>query len=300
LDLSEDKSIKGIILTALLLASSLSGAAEQTLEAVFVEQMPMIDGTATETSWQSARSIQTFDPISNTTIEIRALYNDDCIAILVEFDDADETRSHKPLVWDNFTRFYRVGAQREDAMVFKWNMDPFADDISLQASKPYKADIWYWKAHRGDHSGFADDKYQVYSKFKFSRKNKLLANGDGNTFYFSRHGDAGRSTYSSLSPTEYIEDNLSGYQLQQPSGSRADVRARGQWKNNRWTIEFLRNLDTGNIDDVKFDVNRRLLFGVSRYEIAARKPDPTIIPPEYGSGEVNDKLYLVFRPGAVK
>ena len=283
-----------------MLLSPLSGAVEQTLEAVFVEQLPLIDGVANEASWQNARAIVTYDPISKTTIEIAALYNDDSIALLVEFDDADENRSHKPLVWDHFTQFYRIGAQREDAMVFKWNMDPFADDISLQAVKPYKADIWYWKAHRSDHSGFADDKYQVYSKFKFSRKNKRLANVDGNTFYFSRHGDEGRSSYTSLSPTEYIEDRLSGYQLHQPSGSRADVRARGQWKNNRWTIEFLRKFDTGNIDDVKFDLNGRVLFGVSRYEIAARKLDPTIIPAEFGSGEVNDKLYLVFLADGTK
>ena len=119
---------------------------------------------------------------------------------------------------------------------------------------------------------------------------------NGATFYFSRHGDEGKSTYKSFSPTENSGDEVEGYLLRNPKGSRADVRAKGVWLDNRWSIEFSRNLNTGHDDDVQFSTDNSYLFGVSRYEIAARKPDPKIDPPNYGSGEISEHLRLKFTP----
>ena len=37
-----------------------------------------------------------------------------------------------------------------------------------------------------------------------------------------------------------------------PSGSASDVRAKGQWADGWWTVEFARRLDTGHDDDTSF------------------------------------------------
>ena len=284
-----------IYFLAMLSLSSIA-VANQELRAARVDQLPVIDGIADDAVWQQAIAIRTIDLVANIEIELKAVYTVDGIAILVQYPDTTETRVHKPLNWDTSTRLYKVGSQREDAMIFKWNMDPFATDLTLQSNKPYKADIWYWKSYRSDHAGYADDKFQIYSRFEVGRKNKTLLSKDGSVFHFSRHGDDGKSAYKSMSPTEYSGDTLIGYSLRTPVGSRADVRAKGVWRNNRWTIEFSRKLNTGNADDVKFIPGQSFLFGVSRYEIASRKPDPKINPPNYGSGEVSEALTLMFAP----
>lgn len=286
-------------LTTLFLAIlSLSNiaVADQELRAARVDQLPVIDGIADDAVWQHAVAIRTIDLVANIEIEIKAVYTADSIALLVQYPDPTENRVHKPLNWDTSARLYKVGPQREDAMIFKWSMNPFATDLTLQSNKPYKADIWYWKSYRSDHAGHADDKFQIYSKSKVSRKTKTLLSKDGTVFHFSRHGDDGKSAYKSLSPTEYSGDTIAGYLLRKPVGSRADVRAKGVWHNNRWTIEFSRKLDTGHNDDVKFLLDQSYLFGVSRYEIASRKPNPEINAPNYGTGEVSEHLILVFAP----
>ena len=79
-----------------------------------------------------------------------------------------------------------------------------------------------------------------------------------------------------------------------PAGSRADVKAKGVWSYGRWTIEFARTLQTGNGDDIQFDVSKDYLFGVSRYEIAGREPALELKQPLYGSGDISEALTLRF------
>ncbi len=283
-------------LVVILLSLPQNGLADQNLFAVRVEQLPLVDGIADDSVWQRASPIKTYDHLSNTEIELRAVYSTDGIAFLAQYLDTTETRQHKSLNWDAKDSLYKVGPQREDALIFKWGMDSLTSDLTLQSDTPYMADIWYWKSYRSDHAGYADDKYQVYSEFKVGIKNKRLIGRNGASFYFSRHGDAGQSAYKSLSPSEYSGDNIAGYRLRTPMGSRADVRAKGRWHDNRWSIEFSRKLDTGHIDDVLLSPDKTYFFGVSRYEIAARKPNPAIDPPNYGAGEITERLQLRFLP----
>jgi hypothetical protein len=47
-----------------------------------------------------------------------------------------------------------------------------------------------------------------------------------------------------------------------PSGSAADVQAKGEWANGKWTLELARKLNTGNPDDAAFDVSRTYKIAV--------------------------------------
>jgi hypothetical protein len=73
------------------------------------------------------------------------------------------------------------------------------------------------------------------------------------------------------------------------------VRARGVWQNGRWTVELARKLVTGNQDDIQFAPGKKYLFGVSRYEIAGREPNAKLSEPLYGTGDVNEILWLAFK-----
>ena len=80
-----------------------------------------------------------------------------------------------------------------------------------------------------------------------------------------------------------------------PTNSRADITAKGNWKNGTWTIEFGRKLNTSHADDIQFvDLKKRYLFGVSKNEIAGREPNSKLSNPYYGSGDVDEPLYLTF------
>ena len=106
----------------------------------------------------------------------------------------------------------------------------------------------------------------------------------------------GQAAYKSHIQVEHTKDMLNQFKNKTPSGSRANIKAKGQWLNNQWCIEFSRALNTGEIDDLQFNLSKKYLFGISRYEIAGRNPDPKLTQPLYGSGDISEKLELVFNP----
>ncbi len=110
-----------------------------------------------------------------------------------------------------------------------------------------------------------------------------------------RKGDSGTPAYKSEIPVKYDSDIVHRFISQAPTGSRADIKAKGKWKNGIWTIEFGRALDTGNSDDIRFELNNNYQFGVSRYEIGGRKPNPELDQPLYGSGDISEIITLVFQ-----
>jgi hypothetical protein len=116
----------------------------------------------------------------------------------------------------------------------------------------------------------------------------------GKTMYLWRQGDSGQPAYKTNFYTVYEGDKMLRFALHPPSGSRADIKAKGFWKEGRWTIEFERQLQTGHKDDIQFSPGNKYLFGVSRYEIAGRPPEPESSQPLYGSGDISEKLILVF------
>jgi len=279
--------------------ASQSAFADRTLIARMVEDAPVIDGQDNDTAWNAAAEIITHDAVADIDITLRAVYTDKEIFFLVGFPDPDESRTHKSWTWDKNRAIYVIGNDREDGFSFKWNMEPGRPDLSIYADNPYKADVWFWKACRTDPAGYADDKMHVLSPVETEYSTELTSRG-GRTMYLLRREDEGRAAYKTELPVEYKGDLLSRFFPQTPSSSRADVKAEGVWKDGRWTVEFGRSLDTGNDDDVLFDKARRYHFGVSRYHITGRGPDPELTQPLYGSGDISEGLILVFESGDLK
>ncbi|MES9927262.1 MAG: ethylbenzene dehydrogenase-related protein [Candidatus Thiodiazotropha sp. 6PDIVS] len=275
----------------LLLLSCQPLPAEQILSAVPVSHPPVIDGHTDDDAWSGAPPLLTRDAVADIDIELRACHDGENIYLLAVFPDSKENREHKPLIWNPLTELYDQGFQREDTLVLKWAISPQNTDLSLSASAPYKADIWYWKSVRTDPAGYADDKYQLYSAHKTERSMPLLSK-NGTRFYFIRRGDSGTAAYRNQIQLDYAGDHEQAYIIEQPEGSRADIRAKGQWKQGVWQIEFARKLDTGHADDIAFQVGKSYQFGVSRYEIAGREPDTRLEVPLFGSGEIGERLLL--------
>ena len=277
----------------LVLLAAATTAAEREVGAVYKNDQPQIDGVA-DPLWDDIPALEVLDPVAGVPLRLKAMYNGSRIFWLVTYPDQNESRLHKAYHWNADQGRYTLGPEREDTFVFKWAMQPDTLDLTLKAEHPYEADVWYWKADRTDPVGYADDKYQRYTRQPLDRSGELLS-ASGRRFYLLRRGDTGRSSYEPRLPLDYEGDELARYEHRVPRGSRADIIARGRWGDGRWVIEFSRRLVTGHDDDVQFDVSRRYRFGVSRFEIAGRAENPAIDEPRFGSGEIGEHLILVFR-----
>ena len=280
-----------IYLTAVFSFATGVAAADQEIRSPFVDKAPNIDGVADEAVWKNAPAITTRDQVANIDIELRTVHNGQTIFFLVRFPDDTEDRQHKTLEWNDALQAYRSGPEREDSFVFKWNMEPGPVDLTISGDDRYKADIWYWKANRTDPVGFADDKHHLYGPTNFPKSRSLFTRS-GRAVYLARQSDEGRSAYESQTYDQYVGQKVARYANRTPSGSRADVRAKGLWKNGYWTIEFSRKLYTGYPDDVQFEKTLTYTFGVSRYEIAGKPPNPKLSQPSYESGEIGEILTL--------
>lgn len=287
------KTFKFIIAVLMIGFSSHYCFADQFIVAHKVSDVPIIDGVGSDPAWGNDSAIITHDKIADIDVAIKAVYTDRDIYFLVEFPDPDESRSHKSWVWDKEMDIYKTGADREDSFLFKWSMESKPVDLSIYSDDNYTADIWFWKACRTDPSGFADDKMHNLGEEEQKYSVNIISKS-GKNKYLSRPGDQGLSAYNDLVYPEYIEDVLPHFEKQVPSASRADVRAKGQWSDGKWTIEFARALNTGNDDDVLFDVNKEYLFGVSRYESVGRDDNPGPDQPLYVAGDTSEKLILKF------
>jgi len=281
------------LLLLIILGSVSPGFGEQNLPVLHVTEPPVIDGLANDAAWQKAPEIRTHDKAADLTITLRAVYTETEIFLLVTFPDPDESRTHKSWVWNKGREIYTVGNDREDVFVFKWGMEPGIEDLSIYADNQYKADIWYWKACRTDGAGFADDKFHTYGQEEIPDATKTVSRS-GKTMYLLRTGDEGASAYTTSLRSDYEGEILPRFLSNQPTGSRGDVKAKGHWNNGAWTIEFRRNLLTWNQDDVQFNTAQKYFFGVSRYEIAGREANPNLSDPLYGTGDVNESLWLEF------
>ena len=266
---------------------------KQKLLAMFVEEPPVIDGIANDAAWETAQEIITLDKANNLPITIKAVYTDAEFFMQVKFPDANESRTHKSWTWNKDREIYTVGHDREDIFIIKWNILSEPVDLSIFADNPYQADIWYWKACRTDVTGYADDKSHILSQVEERNATKIVSKS-GKTMYLLRRGDTGTTSYMIDLVTEHQEEIMPRYRYQSPTGSRSDVQARGTWKNGTWTIEFRRNLITTHQDDIQFTTDKKTIFGVSRYEIAGRDTNQKLSDPLYGTGDVNEPLWLEF------
>ena len=282
-----------ILLLTVFFGFSTPGSAEQNIQAVKVKTEPFIDGRDNDPAWQNAPLFKTLDINSELEIRLKAVYTDNKIFFLISFADPDESRTHKSWIWNTGREIYTVGTDREDTFILKWSMEPKVVDLSIYSNDTYRADVWFWKACRTDGGGYADDKIHLLSPTE-DRNSTDIVSKSGKTMYLLRIADQGESAYKIDLLDEYQGDIVPRYILKKPTESRSDVRAKGNWENGNWTIEFGRELITNNPDDIQFVPGQTYLFGVSRYEIAGRKPNMKLSNPLYGSGDINEKLWLEF------
>ena len=274
--------------------------AEIQVDSPRVETAPVVDGNGFDQVWNLTKPVLINDQTSHETILLRSVHTDERIYFLVQYPDKAENTLHEPWTWDEKAGKYVQGPHREDTFVFKWSMMDKDVNLSNFSDDDYRADVWYWKANRSNPAGYADDKMQILSSKPPKKvsaddeadESKELISVSGQKRYLRRITDQGQGPYRELkAPPQKEKLVIDRFQPQQPSGSRADVKARGQWDNGFWFIEFSRKLQTGHNDDIQFTVGKPALFGVSIFSLYGEELDQSS-PNFYGMGRISEPLKL--------
>jgi hypothetical protein len=171
-------------------------------------------------------------------------------------DDAPDT-DYKG--WDLIGDRYIESKKREDMFAVRFHLDGDFDR-SMLVAKTYRADVWLWSAARTNPLGLAEDMVHSVSNRIIEDAAEYATQGSG-TIYIKKQRDAGTALYQPVrAPKEIGAKHLSGIKPNPgPAGSIADVSAKGVWKAGFWNLEFSRQLDTGNPDDVKFKPGQKIL-----------------------------------------
>jgi hypothetical protein len=251
-------------------APALNAAEIEKLVAAKITQPPTLDGKAVDAVWQSAKPVEVVAKGvmpktrgTSSTVTLRAAHTDTHLYLLVQWTDATRSDSgHKTWVWDAAKNAYIEDADREDALSIAFeHTGPFTADMLSGDEAMW--DVWHWKAFRTNPQGFAMDRSHRYFKSQPAVKANKHPAKDGSDEWIARPEDAGDTVEKKqAAPTENKGARVPQYLPGTPTGSAADVRAKGAWADGKWTLELARKLNTGNKDDTAFDLSRAYKFAV--------------------------------------
>ena len=227
------------------------------LESRRVAAAPVVDGDGRDQAWASAPELTVhvgevyLEESGKTPVCLKSVYTATHVFFLIRWSDTTADTTHKTWVWDEVSGRYGAGGDREDVLALALELaGPF--DAKMLSGVEAVWDVWQWKAARTDPAGYAMDKTHSYTAAKPGGKAKEFeVRGDpARTMWIARPEDEGDSPQRSQpAPEARGADRVPQYVPGVPSGSAADVRAKGRWVEGQWTVELSRRLDTGHPDD---------------------------------------------------
>lgn len=226
----------------------------QTVPIYALASAPTVDGDAGDWAQIPATTVSLHKTrpdsvVAAESVSIRGGTRGGRVYLLVEWRDQSADTIHKPWVWDADQGKYLAGPQREDRLAIHWSTDS-SYTTDWRSGNEFSADTWHWKASRSNPLGLAHDKSLTISHSKLVRAAKVQTASGGHV-YVARPSDSGDKLYTTTRYRRFAEPLMPKYLLTgNPTGSVADVTARGVWADGLWRLEFSRKLSTGNEDDV--------------------------------------------------
>jgi hypothetical protein len=196
-------------------------------------------------------------------VVLRALYTDDRIYVLAQWPDATRSDMRDPYIWNAASNSYDRPSKPDDQFALEFPLRGDFDVSMLPDSSEYIADVWHWKAGRGNPVGWADDKRHVISQ-RPTDQARSYSMGGHKTVYIARLADDGSPSYRvKPAPRTFEGEIVDSFVSRRPSGSLADVRGKGTHDGTAWTLEMSRALVTGHADDAKLDPPQETLCAIA-------------------------------------
>jgi hypothetical protein len=263
-----------LLAVAALLALVNVPAADE-LVAAKVSKLPTIDGKADDDAWKSAKELvaKVDEPDEEKPkhgVSVKAVHDGESIVFLVTWSDADKSDQHSPFVWKDSA--YEADDEKvEDRASLAFEMEGKFDS-DMKAGIESKWDVWEWCAARAN-AGYGFDRTHIYSKTPPPApiKARRLTSRDGSLIHFWHPHDEGTPCFKTIpAPEAKGAATILQHQPQTPTGSAADVAAKGEWANGKWTVEFKRKLTTGHKDDTVLAPGKSLGIAVAVYDKAEK------------------------------
>lgn len=257
------KVIKQSLISTFLTISFSFTAFAQDIVVTPLDAKPTLDGEASEWASISETTIPLTGKGGVDSVKVKAGIFDNEIYFLVVWADKTPAKYHKPYEWDAAANEYKRSRAKEDRLALAF---PIAGDFSNNHAGPniFTSDVWHWKAARSNPAGLAHDKSHITSSEETKKSKKLRY--DGGIMYLSRPSDSGDKLYTANKPSEKTEDVVSSYKINETAtGSIADVKAKGIWGNDMWTLEMGRSLNTGNEDDAVFSKGQTIQMAIAAF-----------------------------------
>ena len=214
---------------------------------------PNVDGVADKV-WRIAEPLtvvvrEAVGGHNPKSVILRALHTDDTLYVLAHWPDATRSDMRDPYVWNANQKNYERPSKPDDQFALEFPIKGDFHVNMLAMSRDYTADVWHWKAGRGNPVGWVDDKRHIISQKQVPEAREYSMGGRGKV-YIARLMDGGTSSYTlKPQPTTFQGKVLDSYQASSPSGSLADVRGKGVHAGKTWTLEMSRKFKTGHDDD---------------------------------------------------
>ena len=249
-----------------LVVATLSSAAPQVIPVRELKAEPKLDGLVSDWEGVKEHTISVAGALPTKVVYLKmGTYKSD-VFLLVRWADTTEDLIHRPYVWDEKRGKYEQGDAKEDRLAIEFAI---SGDYTTQwdSGKEFKSDMWYWKSSRSNPLGFVHDKLNILSKESSKQAYRIKAK-DGSLIYLSQPTDSGSKLYHEVSRPEKKEQAvMPKYVLDEnPTGSIADIKAKGVWRGNQWVVEMRRKLNTGNNDDVAFKKGAKVKGGVAIFD----------------------------------
>ena len=249
--------IFGVLITGVTLGFVTTPALAVDIAVNKLSFTPKLDGNGAEWKSVKATKVRVSGKLAVKSVSVKVGVRGAKVYFLAMWADKTMDDQHKPFVWNSAEGKYKAGPQREDRLALQFAMsDSYSS--SWDSGKPFRADMWHWKAGRSNPIGIAHDKMTIITTSPQKKAFKLKAK-NGTYVYIRRPSDSGSKIYSSKRYRAKKQDTMPKYILNpKATGSITDVKAKGVWKNGMWTLELMRKLNTSNPDDAVFVVGKSI------------------------------------------
>ncbi|MDN3513147.1 MAG: ethylbenzene dehydrogenase-related protein [Candidatus Brocadia sp.] len=229
-------------------------------ESSYSKVTPTIDGKM-EKAWEQAKPLtvvvrEAMGGDNPTEVVLRALHTDDTLYVMAQWPDATKSDMRDPYIWNADKKEYERPSKPDDQFALEFPLSGNFDIRMITLTHEYSADIWHWKAGRGNPVGWVDDKKHIISQKPIQGGIEYSMGGHG-IAYIARFMDEGTTSWFLKPKPAGFEGNVvDSFEQRQPSGSVADVRGKGMHDGKGWILEMSRKLNTGHNDDAVIDPNK--------------------------------------------
>lgn len=159
-------------------------------------------------------------------------FTDNKIFVTVEFEEKTEKRSHKTWVWDPIAQCYKESNDIETSLIILIKQESTQEQSF--------ADLWIWRSYISDPAQIAEDCYA-----------RIIPN-----HILDIKRDSGELCWQPVYHDEFVGESVPRFKHKKPYGSYADVSAKSEWNNGKWTVTLSRQNITGHDDDIDFEAGK--------------------------------------------